>query len=201
LGQEVRSSEQLFVFKLVVVEILDRKSAASSRSAWLENELFFNLNLLQENVGSADVFPSTATRDDYLRSVFVDWEILPEGTRDETVDRILSGFQAPTEEIRRKLIARYNLLDGLKPLAFIRGVSGLRRYFGAKFADDFVVFENIEYGNAIYAMGEDWEILSKLSRLELLKGDKKGFERIVHRRGWEDKLRELVAKRRLKPAA
>jgi hypothetical protein len=200
LGEEIKG-EQLFIFKFVVIEVLDKKSITFKSSVRLENALFFNLNLLQENIGAADIFASTATREDYLGSLFVDWEILPPGDREGTVTRILSGFRSPSDEIRRKLIARYNLLAELRPLGFIRGVSGLRRYFGAQFTNDLIVFENIEYGNAIYAMDANWETLSKSSRLELLRGDKNGFERIVHRAGWEDKLKDLVASSRLKPAA
>ena len=54
-----------------------------------------------------------------------------------------------------------------------------------------------EYGNAIYVMFEDWEELSKRSRLELLR-DRNGaaFERIVHRPGWKDALTTIVNDRR-----
>ena len=53
------------------------------------------------------------------------------------------------------------------------------------YGDDFVVFENIRYGNAIYVMFEGWESLSRKSRIDLLKGSREGFERIEHRDGWE----------------
>lgn len=201
LDEEVVNGEKSYVFRFEVVEVLDKKSVLASKDKDLWNDLFFNLNLLQENAGVADVYASKATRADYLKTVFVAWEILPPGERDTTIARILSGVRNPTEALRKKLIERYNLLASLKPQAFVNGASGFRRYFGAKFADDFVVFENIEHGNAIYAMFEDWKELSKRSRLELLAGDRKGFERIVHKRGWDEKLRKLVANRRWKSAA
>jgi len=49
-----------------------------------------------------------------------------------------------------------------------------------------VVFENVEYGNAAYAMFEQWETLSQRTRLELLAGPAEGFIRVVHRPGWQD---------------
>jgi hypothetical protein len=82
----------------------------------------------------------------------------------------------------------------LKSTHFISGTSGFVRYFGAKYDDNFVVFENIRYGNAIYVMFERWQELSQRSRIDLLKGDHEGFERIEHREGWEDRL-EAVALR------
>ena len=56
------------------------------------------------------------------------------------------------------------------------------------FGDDFVVFENLQYGNAIYVMYENWQAISQRSRVELLAGDPDSFERIVHRSGWIEQL-------------
>jgi len=191
LGEEMKA-EKTYIVRFGINEVLNRKSSRFMKSQHLKNDLFFNLNLLQENVGAANVFSSDATRGDYLKTVFVTWEILPPGEREETIAKILGGFKSPSPEIRKKIEARYALLTKLKPEAFISGTSGFSRYFGAKFSDSLVVFENLEYGNAIYAMFEDWETLSKLSRIELLKGTRTGFERIVHATGWEKRLIELV---------
>lgn len=160
-----------------------------------ENHLLENLNLLQENIGAIDIFPSDATLTDYLKTIYVHWEILPPGDRDETIDRIFSGFKSSSEDLRKKLTSRYNLLSKLGPKAYISGTSGFRRYFGAQFSDFLVVFENLEYGNALYVMFEEWEGLSKMSRIDLLSGDRKGFKRIVHRRGWEDDLKRTIKER------
>lgn len=199
LGEEMRA-EKIFAIRFGINEVLNRKSLRFRRRADLSNELFFNLNLLQENVGAADVYASKATRDDYLKTLYVSWEILPPGERDETIARILSTFKSPSPEVRQRVAERYDFLTKLKPEAFIAGTSGFRHYFGAKFSDSLVVFENLEYGNAIYAMFEDWETLSKSSRIELLKGSKAGFERIIHSKTWKRRLKELV-QTRLKPAA
>jgi hypothetical protein len=90
------------------------------------------------------------------------------------------------------ILSRLRTFEKLKPTHFISGTSGFARYFGAKYGDDFVVFENIRYGNAIYVMFEDWQTLSRKSRIDLLKGDREGFERIEHRENWEDKLEAML---------
>ena len=64
---------------------------------------------------------------------------------------------------------------------------GSSAYFGAQFADDVVVFENINFGNAAYVLYEGWKDMSKLSRTELLR-DENSFDRIVHSKGWEKRL-------------
>lgn len=92
----------------------------------------------------------------------------------------------------------------LGPRNFVAGTSGFSRYFGAQFADDLVVFENVSYGNAAYVMFDEWERLSQLSRVELLASDEH-FVRVPHANSWERRLRELIddelRKRKRRPGA
>jgi hypothetical protein len=156
--------------------------------------LFFNLNLLQENVGACDVFKADSALPDFLHTITVEWEILPPGDREGNLAKILSG--RPPDETIRVVTERYDTLAALGPVAFIHGRSGFRRYFGAKFADDLVVFENIEHGNAAYVMFERWEILSQRTRLELLSGPADGFIRVIHRGGWQKELKATIQRHR-----
>jgi len=183
-------SDAHFVFRFRVERLLDQ------RAGDFATDLFAAVNLLQENVGAADVFAAGADQSEYLNTISVEWEILPPGERTETLNRIISKFRNPTAELKQKLLARYALLEKLKPIAYVSGSSGFQRYFGAQFKDDLVVFENLEYGNAIYVMFESWEELSKRSRTDLLRNRDQGFKRIVHRAGWEQILISLVRKRR-----
>ena len=86
----------------------------------------------------------------------------------------------------------------LQPKALVFGTSGFQRYFGGMLEDDLVIFENIEYGNAIYLMYENWEELSQRSRIELLSGRcGHNFDRVVHSSGWRDRVHDIVSGRRL----
>jgi hypothetical protein len=87
-------------------------------------------------------------------------------------------------------------MERLKPQCYIAGTNEFLRYFGAKFEDDFVAFENLNYGNALYVMHENWEQLSQRSRIDLLKARPRGFERVLHVAGWEDRLRALLQEHR-----
>jgi hypothetical protein len=189
IGEEPEPNRR-FVFKFTVEATLNRKHRHFKR------ELLFALNLMQENVGVVDVFAPGATVDDYLRTVYVDWEILPPGERDQNIARILSTVRAPSEKERQVLTDRYDFMARLKPIAFIAGRSGFRRYFGAQFAKKLVAFENLEYGNALYVMFEEWEKLCQRSRLELMSGDRDGFVRIVHEKGWKTQMAKLINARR-----
>jgi hypothetical protein len=156
------------------------------------------LNILQENVGVADVFPADANREDYLRTVSVAWEILPPGEAAATIAKVLKHFRKPSEEVKARILERYQFLASLNPKGIVVGTSGFVRYFGAQFADNLVVFENLEYGNAIYVMFEEWKALSTQSRVELLKGDTSKFIRIVHSKGWKTQLKGVVKAKRPK---
>jgi hypothetical protein len=173
-----------FIIKFQVADALNQSHPE------FETLLFFNLNLLQENVGACDVFKATADLPDFLQTIIVEWEILPPGDRLGNLAKILAG--RPPDETSQAVTERYDTLAALRPLSFIHGRSGFRRYFGAKFAEDLVVFENIDYGNAAYVMFERWETLSQKTRLDLLAGPADGFIRVIHRRGWQGQLRNVI---------
>jgi hypothetical protein len=143
-----------------------------------------------------DVFPSAATLAEYTRTIKVDWEILPPGTVDEVMRRMLAGKRPVPPEKQQQMERRLKVMAKLKPGAYVAGTSGFLRYFGAQFGEDFVAFENLAYGNALYVMYEEWRTLSRKSRIELLRGSVDGFQRIEHREGWEDRLGALVEKYR-----
>lgn len=179
--------EQSVDLKFSIEQVINRQTPG------FEAELLYNLNLLQENVGAADVFESAATLEDYAATIHVDWELLPIGrlSIQEIRQRIIQ--RAGGTQSQQGIIAtRLQTFEELEPTHFVSGNSGFARYFGAKYDDNFVVFENVRYGNAMYVMFENWTELSKRSRIDLLKGPRDGFERIEHREGWEDRLRALL---------
>ena len=166
-----------FLVKFAIDQVINR------RTRNFEQELLYNLNLLQENVGAADVFPSESSLADYAATVHVDWRLLPPGSVDEVMTAMLEGKPAVFAEQKGVMKDRITVMSRLKPEAFITGTDGFLRYFGAKFGDDFVAFENVSYGNALYIIYEGWEELSRRSRIDLLSGDPDKFDRIIHRDG------------------
>jgi len=188
LGQEPDGSQ--FTVKFGIDEVLNRTDAD------FETELLFNLNILQENVGAVSLFASTATLAQYLETIRVDWEILPPGNVDEVIRRMLQGKRPVSPEKQVVMRERLTVLERMRPQHYIAGTNEFLRYFGAKFEEDFIVFENLNYGNALYIMHEDWETLSRKSRTDLLKGPRDGFERIPHTEGWGANLSAYLRKHR-----
>ncbi|MDD5761011.1 MAG: hypothetical protein PHP88_00675 [bacterium] len=181
------ASKYLIFFKLS--EVIDRKKIN------FEDDLLRCLNLLQENIGVCSVARAGSTLADHIQTLNVDWELLPPGTADEAVARLFKDRE-PSEKEKRAVQERYKFLMSLTPKKLIYGQSGFLRYFGAMIEDDLVVFDNIEYGNAIYIMFEDWRDLSKRSRIELMSGVcGAGFERVVHTSGWKMRTKEIIKKK------
>lgn len=190
LAKEETSDGTEYVFRFVI----DRPIRIGAED--YQDTLLRLLNLLQESVGSVDLFATDATPEDYLKTIYVNWEILPPGERDTNIAKITAGIQASDEETRKRIGDRYDFFDKMKPLAFIKGHDGFRRYFGAKFTDELVAFENMEYGNAVYIMLTDWKDASKKTKQELLASgrDGKDFFRVVHTKGWKTQVKELIRK-------
>ena len=188
LETENVTSELKFVFRFRVEEHLDAAAAD------FRDTLLFDLNLLQENVGAAGVYRADAVDSDYTRTISVEWDILPEGAREDVLPKLMGKVNGAgrNTEAATKLTERYEFLRQFRPTAWISGTSGFQRYFGAQFHEHLVTFENLDYGNAIYVMYEDWKQLSRLSRLQLLSGKLDGYKRIVHRAGWQDGLAAAI---------
>ena len=188
--KDSRPNLPAYIIAFRVEEVLSKKQND------FRETLFENLNLLQENVGACGVEPADVSLSDYAKSLHVSWEILPPGTRDEAIDRLFKG-RVPTQQEKDTASERYSFFASLKPKSLVYGSSGFRRYFGALLEDNLVVFENIQYGNAVYVLLDNWEELSKKSRLDLLSG-KYGtdFKRVIHSSGWKGQVRAIVAEKR-----
>jgi hypothetical protein len=180
----------VYVVAFKVQEVLDKTATG------FEKMLFEDLNLLQENIGFCGVEAAEMALRDYIKSLRVSWEILPPGTIDQTMQRLFQG-KTPLAEEKAVAVERYEFFMSLKPKSLVYGDSGFRRYFGALLEEDLVVFENTQYGNAVYVLFENWADLSARSRIDLIAG-KYGtnFQRVVHQSGWKGTVREIVAKRR-----
>lgn len=154
-------------------------------------DLQFNLRLLREAVGEAQIYDADFTDEEFARIQRVEWEMLPPGSGERVLRRLASADRCTPERLK---VAgeRLGVLDSLGHDGYIVGTGKFARYFGAKFGDQLVVLENLEYGNALYVFTENWEQLSQLNRTELIKRRDPAVQRIPHVRGWRGALRRLI---------
>ena len=176
------------VFRFISTEILNKKSKD------FDYRLFSNLNMFQEMFGTFKIKESNRPYPKYLKTIKVDWEILPEGNRLELIKKFIrNNPQNDTQEKQQELIERFEFLNKCHPIAVVEGTSGFQRYIGYQFNDNLMVFENLRYGNAIYVMFSSWKELSQRSRLDLLSGNYgSDFERIEHRKNWKKNLKNCL---------
>ena len=102
-----------------------------------------------------------------------------------------------TDELRKKITDRYDFLTGQKPEALIQGSGGFRRYFVLNFQTTLVLFENVEYGNAIYAMFREWKTYSQMTKDQVLANGAQGedFIRVPHISGWKGRVKTIIKNR------
>jgi hypothetical protein len=144
------------LIKFSIAALIDRQGDA------FEKELLWAINVLQENTGVAGIYPSDATRQDYLGTVALNWEIFPPGTAEEIIDLFRKRRKGRATKADAIMQERLKLFASLKPSGYLAGTSKFAAYVGAQFTDDLVVFENIHYGNALYVLYESWRGLQTL---------------------------------------
>lgn len=190
INETIENGQKIFTLKVQVDQVLLKDDRNFNR------DLLFALNLLQENVYSVNIYAADADVEAYIRSLEVNWEFFPPGERSQEFQRLIENIRNVTPELIQNIQDRETFLRELNPVGFVYGTSGMRRYFGARFSDRLVVFENIRYGNAIYILFENWQELSQRSRMELLLRPNDQYIRIPHYNGWREKSRDIIEARR-----
>ena len=51
---------------------------------------------------------------------------------------------------------------------------------------------NLDYGNALYILFDNWQEISQMSRIDILKRHERDFIRIIHKDGWEKALKRKL---------
>lgn len=175
------------IIKFTLSPILNR------RMAEFELMLLWAINVLQENTGVTGAFASSAKDEEYISTISLDWKIFPPGTVGEVMARLLeSTHSSNSPDFEKHVRERVQLFESFNPKAYIRGQGGFGSYFGAQFADDLVVFENLRYGNAIYLLYQGWNEISQRSRHDLLRDQDAHFDRVRHTDGWQDRFTSLL---------
>ena len=182
----ISQDEEYIRLRIQIMAILDRQHRDFHR------DLFFAINLLQEQCRDCHIFRANISDEELARTTAVGWEIFPPGTMDRTFSVITSRFRVPTPQRQREIENRANALARLHPTEYIVGSGMNSHYFGAKFGDNIVAFENIDYGNAIYILFDNWQEISQMSRIDILKRHERDFIRIVHKDGWQKVLKRHI---------
>jgi hypothetical protein len=117
----------------------------------------------------------------------LNWEILPPGKHPWIT---FENYLAPIIERQPKgkqsfIWHRFKVIEGMKPDFKACGMGGFRNYtvFGFESKDIFII-ESPNLGNATYIFGHDWELLTKLTKAQILSANFQ-LGRVIHNAKWE----------------
>lgn len=157
-----------------------------------DQEVMFRINLLQEGFGAVTALPSHPSDEQLMALVFTDWLILPPAMRTLEIANVLSR-QGQGQSLGKKLIERIQFIQELCPeVQIVAGTQGFSGYFLAKISSSCVIAEHVEPGNAIYVFGENWQVLSRISRTRLRREFRGQFRRIEHEGNWKTAIKRVI---------
>lgn len=156
------------------------------------------INLMLECFEEIEILDTT--KEPILTTKFktVLWTVLPKGKYPwEEISNIIkyntkksSALESEQEiiEFRLKLINAYN------PDFIATGHAGFTGYFIFGFeSKNIYALESIFLDNATYIFNKDWEILSQLTKSEIINGGLE-YERIVHNKAWKRAIGDRLSK-------
>jgi len=126
--------------------------------------------------------------------VRLNWDVLPPGEMpwDQMKRRLEPIIRKAPAGNQKIIYHRLEVVNGFKPDFVAVGRGGFHGYIIHGFsAKEVFVLESAYYGNATYIFGEKWEELSKMTKAEILR-ESLQKDRIIHRVGWDDKVKEAV---------
>lgn len=129
----------------------------------------------------------------------VSWEILPPG--EATVGGLLRRLDAVRRSgpSRRYEPIRIKAIMTLKPKSVYVGIGEFTGYVVSCFEGTTrAVLDNPWVGNAIYILGGNWRLLSRLTKRELLEDHSDRVTRIIHSGSWFSRLKTELFGRQAK---
>ncbi|WP_440958924.1 hypothetical protein ACFELO_02100 [Oceanicaulis sp. LC35] len=159
-----------------------------------QDDLLHVTNLFLELFGAVLLAPQDVGKKSIPNPKRVNWRMLPSGEYPWEVIRghVESLTRRRAKRSQDPILERQEYLAQFKPSETFVGQGGFREYIAYVFKDrGLVVLEAIEFGNAVYVFGEDWERLSQLTKREIIHGNY-AIERIPHTEGWRGRLGSLL---------
>lgn len=159
-----------------------------------KKKLINTINIFLTVFGECEVLAENYEQLIPTKVIRLNWEILPQGEYPwEKIKDDLEKISKPESKTARKmLLDRCEYIHSFRPDFLAYGKSGFRGYvvFGFR-KQKIYVLESVYRNNATYVFGEDWEILSQLSKAEILAG---GLQeaRLIHNDNWKHDIDELL---------
>ena len=152
------------------------------------------INLFLEIFGECELRREDHSLFTQLKVRRLNWELLPPGRHPwlEEGSNIQTRLRNMDKRISAPVIHRQNTIQKYSPKEIAMGLGGFSNYIAYIFPDlGLVLLESMEYGNATYVLKDDWEVVSQMTKAEILS---KGLheKRLIHSKGWENRLAEVL---------
>jgi hypothetical protein len=159
-----------------------------------DKDLIHAVNLVLEVLGFCEIF--TSNLDEIILAPLrrLNWKLLPPGKRPWKQLRpdVLAVITRAKEGNQPVIEHRLEAINGYGPDFVAIGLAGFAGYVVFGFTSrSLFVCESIYTDNATYVFGDDWEKLSKLTKMQVLD-NRLHRDRIIHRVGWDDRLRSIL---------
>ncbi len=182
----VETKDDEYTFKIEINSVIDKMSAD------FNEELLKYINICQENLSGYSVYSEDdEPEEELIKSTYVNWNLLP--PKPLGIEYFKTNFPQKTDEEHKVAYDRYKYLLSLKPKQLFRGPNSFNYYFGAEFDNGIVILENINVGNALYIIYQDWETISKLSRTEIIALRTDKVDRVLHTKNWMQLANHLLS--------
>jgi hypothetical protein len=117
----------------------------------------------------------------------LNWEILPPGKYPWAIYKSILAPMIEKQPKRKQRFVwrRFETIEAMQPDFKARGVGGFGNYhvFGFESKGIFIV-ESPSLGNATYIFGHDWEVLTRMTKAEVLNSNSH-LGRVIHNANWE----------------
>ena len=124
----------------------------------------------------------------------LNWQVLPHGKYPwkKIQGQLKPIIEREKEQKQIVMQHRLELITGYDPEFVAIGKAGFSGYLIFGFPrKNLYVLESLYYGNATYIFEENWAILSKLTKAEILTGNFQK-DRIIHRVKWDGHIKQLL---------
>lgn len=184
------------------VELAIRRSPANGllvcapdRQVGVDNDkLLHDINLLLDVAGECEILTQDLVSPIGRNLRRLNWEVLPRGNLPwQQLEPLLSRrIENLSESARAVVLHRLKVVSGYRHNFVAVGRAGFSGYVVFGFPELAIyVLECTHEGNATYVFGNDWEELYQWSKAEVLQDDRH-LHRLIHARGWQQRLAELM---------
>lgn len=152
------------------------------------------INLFLEIFGECELRREDHSLFTQIKTRRLNWELLPPGRHPwlEEGSNVQSRLLKMDKRISAPIVHRQNTIQNYAPEEIAMGLGGFSNYIAYIFPElGLVLLESLEYGNATYVLNDDWEVVSQMTKAEILS---QGLheERLIHSKGWETRLAEVL---------